>query len=233
MEIKSNNFKVDKEGNMTCNNGKFLGGKIELFGGTKGNSNFVISKQSDYYESDFCEIVPGSIYADNRTGTSSGFYANGNNANKHGYLYCDEKGGSIVLGGNTASDISLRANEGSKPEIICYGDIYAENYLYTSLAERKKNIEKFEENALKIIKKIDIYKYHFKNEKNTDKKHIGFIIGDKYKYSKEVTSIDNKGVDSYAFTSLCCKAIQEQQKIIEEQGEKIKELEGKINGSNS
>ena len=33
--------------------------------------------------------------------------------------------------------------------------------------------------------------------------------------------------------SILWKAVQEQQKIIEEQGEKIKELEGKINGSNS
>ena len=36
------------------------------------------------------------------------------------------------------------------------------------------------------------------------------------KYSKEVTSTDNQGVDNYSFTSLCCKAIQEQQELIEQ-----------------
>ena len=85
-------------------------------------------------------------------------------------------------------------------------------------------------NALEILKQIDIYKYNLKNEKDTDKKHMGFVIGDNYNYSKEVTSLDNKGVDNYSFTSLCCKAIQEQQEIIEQLQEKIKEMEDRING---
>ena len=49
-----------------------------------------------------------------------------------------------------------------------------------------------------------------KSQEDKEKKHIGFVIGDNYNYSKEVTSIDNEGVDNYSFTSLCCKAIQEQ-----------------------
>ena len=94
----------------------------------------------------------------------------------------------------------------------------------TSLAEQKKNFEKMKDNALNIIKTIDIYKYNLKSEKDTDKKHIGFVIGDDYKYAKEVTSIDNTGVDNYSFTSLCCKAIQEQQAIIEQLKKEIEEL---------
>ena len=92
----------------------------------------------------------------------------------------------------------------------------------TSLAEQKKNFEKLQDNALETIKGIDIYKYNLKNEKDTDKKHIGFIIGDNYNYSKEVTSIDNQGVDNYSFTSLCCKAIQELTAKIEKLENKIK-----------
>ncbi len=95
----------------------------------------------------------------------------------------------------------------------------------TSLESQKKNFEKMQDNALNIINDIDIYKYNLKSEEDTDKKHIGFVIGDNYKYSKEVTSNDNTGVDIYSFVSLCCKAIQEQQTQIEMLRNEIKEME--------
>ena len=101
----------------------------------------------------------------------------------------------------------------------------------TSLESEKKNFEKLK-NALDIIKTIDIYRYNLKTENDKDKKHIGFVIGDNYNYSKEVTSIDNTGVDNYSFTSLCCKAIQEQQKQIEELKKEIEKLKGEKNGEN-
>lgn len=40
------NFKIDTKGNMTCNNGTFNGGKIELVGGTENNAQFNIYKDS-------------------------------------------------------------------------------------------------------------------------------------------------------------------------------------------
>ena len=95
-----------------------------------------------------------------------------------------------------------------------------------SLKSRKKNFEKFSEKALNIIKEIDIYKYNLKVEKDTDKKHIGFVIGDEYNYSKEITNNENTGVDTYSFISLCCKAIQEQQEEIEELKKEINKLKG-------
>ena len=117
-----------------------------------------------------------------------------------------------------------------KFELIIGGDVQCENLTQTSLESKKKNFEKFE-NALSIIKDIDIYKYNLKHEKDTDKKHIGFIIGENYKYREEVTSQDNTGVDDYSFISLCCKAIQEQQKIIEDLQEKISKIEQTINSN--
>ena len=115
-----------------------------------------------------------------------------------------------------------------------YGDTSSKSYIadfgirtpsltQTSLAESKKNFEKLQDNALETIKNIDIYKYNLKSEKDTDKKHIGFVIGDNYNYSKEVTSIDNQGVDNYSFTSLCCKAIQELSQQVEELKKQLKE----------
>lgn len=95
----------------------------------------------------------------------------------------------------------------------------------TSLLENKKNIEKMQDSALDIIKNIDIYRYNLNSEKDEDKKHLGFVISEKYNYSKEVTSTDDKGVDNYSFTSLCCKAIQELTQKVEQLQEKIKKME--------
>lgn len=94
----------------------------------------------------------------------------------------------------------------------------------TSLESQKKNFEKLK-NGLDIIKNIDIYKYNLKSEENNTKKHIGFVIGDKYNYSKEITSAENDGADIYSFVSVCCKAIQEQQEEIEMLKDKISKLE--------
>ena len=97
----------------------------------------------------------------------------------------------------------------------------------TSKAELKKNFEKLE-NALDIINKTDIYKYNLKNEEDTCKKHIGLVIGDNYKYSKEITSNKNDSVDLYSMISVCFKAIQEQQKQIETLQTKIEKLEKEV-----
>lgn len=130
-------------------------------------------------------------------------------------------GGTLSIMANALVMMSNYSSSSMTPD-----EISAPKITQTSIAEKKKNFEKLQDNALDIIKKIDIYKYNLKSEKDTDKKHIGFVIGKDYNYSKEVTSIDNTGVDNYSFTSLCCKAIQEQQKQIEELNTKIIQLKG-------
>ena len=94
-----------------------------------------------------------------------------------------------------------------------------------SLESMKKNFEKLE-NGLDIVKSTEIYKYNFKSQKDNDKKHIGFIIGNDYKYSKQITSTNNEGADTYAMVSVAYKAIQEQQELIEQLQNEIKELKG-------
>jgi len=91
-----------------------------------------------------------------------------------------------------------------------------------SLKELKKDFKELP-SGLDIIRDIDIYKYKYKGQ-DGDKDHIGFVIADDYKYSKEVTNDKNDGVDLYSFVSVCCKAIQEQQKEIEELKEEINKL---------
>ena len=182
--IKSTNFNVDKDGNMTCKNANvtgtitssnatITGGKVTL----KGSGSVIGVWGSG---SEYSQIDPATIAL---------FYDGSN------YIYMGAESGQAYI------------------ELISgYSSTYISNSGITT--------------ALEIIKNIDIYKYNLKNEKDTDKKHIGFVIGDNYNYSKEVTSIDNEGVDNYSFTSLCCKAIQEQQEQIEQMKKEIKELKG-------
>lgn len=93
----------------------------------------------------------------------------------------------------------------------------------TSLQSQKKNFEKYS-GALEEINNIDIYKYNLKSEEDTTKKHLGFVIGDDFNYSKVITNDGNTGVDIYSMTSLCLQAIKEQQKEIEELRKEINSL---------
>lgn len=169
------------------------------------------------------------------TGTRVFKVENSTNANQRVYITDT----ALVVDGSSQLDrasigilddndgvVSVSSSSGSVTDILGTG-ITTPKLTQTSLESQKKNFEKMQNNALNIIRNIDIYKYNLKNEEDTDKKHIGFVIGDNYKYSKEVTSLDNTGVDTYSFISLCCKAIQEQQEIIEQLENKIKEMEGK------
>ena len=101
----------------------------------------------------------------------------------------------------------------------------------TSLEENKKNFEIFK-NALDIIDDIDLYKYNLKIEDDNHKKHIGFVIGENYKYSSEITAVDDNGkeigVDNYSMTSLCLQAIKEQQEIIKKLQNEVKNLKERL-----
>lgn len=95
----------------------------------------------------------------------------------------------------------------------------------TSLSTVKKNFEKYT-GALEEIENIDVYKYNLKSEEDTTKKHLGFVIGNDFNYSKVITNNDDTGVDIYSMTSLCLQAIKEQQQEIEKLKEEINSLKG-------
>ena len=205
------NFKVDTNGNMECNNGKFNGGKISLQGGTEENPNFEIKGTESN-----ALITPNKI----RIGNGSKYISAG----------IDTVPMISMLGDNTSLqfyDNLNKLNIEVSDLYVVNGIVHAQNFNYDSIEKLKKNIMPFSENAVELIKNIDIYEYNFKSEKDKTKKHIGFVIGDKYKYSKEITSNDNTGVDLYSFVSVCCKAIQEQQEQINKLQNKIEELEAR------
>ena len=133
----------------------------------------------------------------------------------------DTSGGNLSIMPNALVMMSNYNSSSMTPD-----EISAPTITQTSLEEKKKNFEKMKDNAIEIINGIDIYRYNLKTENDKDKKHIGFVIGDKYNYSKEVTSLDNTGVDTYSFVSLCCKAIQELHAQIGNMHKEIEKLKG-------
>lgn len=213
ISINSDNLKVDKNGNITLYS--------EVRGAGDGSTSLTMqTRNTDNIAKLFPNLLhfrksDSSCYIGN-LGWPAIFMKNYNNTNQIAMQISDTLGASIRLGDDNNNAIVAINLEG----------ITTPTLTQTSLAEQKKNFEKMQDNAIEIIKNIDIYKYNLKSEKDTDKKHMGFVIGDEYNYSKEVTSLDNKGVDNYSFTSLCCKAIQEQQELIEQLQKEIKQLKG-------
>ena len=114
---------------------------------------------------------------------------------------------------------------GESSETLIDSDMVQSPYFnQVSLKEYKKDFEKLD-NALSIIKNTDIYKYHLKSQDDKEQKHIGLVIGDEFKYSKEILSPKQNGIDLYSMISTCFKAIQEQQEQIEELEKRIEKLE--------
>lgn len=168
-----------------------------------GNKNLIIGNT----KSNYVALDPGEISLWNTSGGNLSIMPN-----------------ALVMMDNYNSS-SITPNEINTPKLTA-DEISAQKINQSSLEEKKKNFEKMKDNALEIINGIDIYRYNLKTENDKDKKHIGFVIGDKYNYSKEVTSLDNTGVDTYSFVSLCCKAIQELHAQIGNMHKEIEKLKG-------
>ena len=120
-------------------------------------------------------------------------------------------------------------------EISCNGNINAFGHIYCnngvepfSLAEKKRDIEKYNNKALNEVLNTDIYYYNYKDDKQDIKRRVGAIIGEDYKCSKEIVGTEGKGIDIYSMLSLSYKAIQEQQELIEKQNNTIKDLQYRI-----
>lgn len=221
--IDSDNFKMTNEGNLTCNNGTMKnvnidGGKITMTGAQNIRRLIIKTDEEDCVAS----IAPYQMVMtrkDTLNNSQSILEAGGLTVYDNNYNY------SSVYGSNgfyctSNNEITIHAS-GSNGTISCV------SLTQTSLEKNKKNFEKLD-NALDIIKNTDIYKYHLKNQNDNEKKHIGFVIGDDYNYSKEVTSTNNDGADIYSMASVCFEAIKEQQKEIENLKKEIKVLKEMI-----
>ncbi len=167
-----------------------------------------------------------------RNGAGSNSFRVGNRENN--CLFTDE--GSVHC--NTITCLRLTAlGEASISEgltmrgdlKVTSGHIYCNNGVEPfSLAEKKKNIEKYNHKAIEEIKNTDIYYYNYKEDEETCKKRVGAIIGKNYNCSKEIIGTQGKGIDIYSMLSISYKAIQEQQEQIEQLQEKDKQKDKTI-----
>ena len=209
MTIVSDNFNVDKYGNV----------KIQDEGQAGNTSLTIISNENQTYQ------LKNLIRSDGI------FMSNGNQTLPDSLIYMSTVGTGrpqISLSyykNNSDENLLLSSNyivlrDGTIETTISPSGIKTPTLTQTSLAISKKNFEKLE-NALEIISNTDIYKYHLKSQNDDDKKHIGFVIGNKFNYSKDITSEKNDGVDIYSMVSVCLQAIKEL-------NNKIKILEEKI-----
>lgn len=136
--------------------------------------------------------------------------------------------GNAHFNGDVVADDWLYGYAGIHSDGYVSGEAFIDN----SREEIKTNIKKYDKKAIDIIKKTDIYEFNYKNKEKFNKKSIGFVIGDKYNYSKEITAVDDDGkeigANLYSMVSISYKAIQEQQEIIERQQKVIQKLQNRI-----
>lgn len=271
--IKSTNFSVDKNGNITAKGGTIGGfaletnkfnttingvydfnvfdAKLALISSTYGINlstnlfnlyNMDGNDEIDIFDAG--EILSIALEKKNNTKKTTGtFEINTNNPKnfisvKHG----NELAVSIGVGGINTSVLAVETMictalndtlnsprilfNGQGGDIYADGEITARDISNTSLESIKKNIIKFH-NALDIIKNSEIYEYNFKTEEDTDKKHIGFVIGEKYNTPSIVKSSNGKAIESYSMSSINWRGLQQILEIIENMDKRLLVLEGK------
>lgn len=210
--IKSNNFNVDKNGNMTCSNATMNNVTI------KGN-NMVYEPANEEYQS-FKILNP---IMKNISNTMSWYtnVINEGGTNKVTLYAEDDYDNCFITVENAINQTNIYPHAIDTPIIN-----------QTSRESVKKNIEEYKENALEIVNNSKIYDYNFKFEKDTDKKHKGFVIGDlggNYATPEQVISKNGQGIDTYTMTSILWKAVQELNEKVEKQDKLIKLLLEKLN----
>ena len=193
--ISSTNFNVDKNGNMTCNNANvsgtitssnatITGGKIKVSG--VGSAGDLLRVENSNNSSEFSYIQP----------VGAGFVGSGGRID-------------IVAEGDSSSRSNIDVRDSDGISSIYGSEIRTPKLTQTSLESIKKDISKFNKHATDIINNSDIYEYNLKSDKDTDKKLIGFVIGNNYKTPTEVISKTGQAIEHGSAIGILWKAIQE------------------------
>lgn len=217
IEIDSNNFKLDCNGNVEAKNATISGGYIDLC--TTDDTKTSAFLQIRNIESINEKLEAGSsFFRLSAKDNSAMIDMNINNYDDSGQIVPDF---SISDSYNNATVI---AADGVSTKNIWY-----ENLIPLSQEKKKKNIKKADINASNIILNSEIYTFNYKKDGKNEKERYGFVIGKKYKTPEEVI-YQNKGVDLYSMVSIVWKGMQEQQEEIEELKKEIKKLKEAQNG---
>ncbi len=110
-----------------------------------------------------------------------------------------------------------------------WGTVYAQNNLNTSDLKLKKNVHKMTEEILPQLLQLRPTTYQFKSQEDHSKKSIGFIAQEVEKINPDwVIAPENEDgyylVNYDNFSVLAIKAIQEQQKLINELSTELEEV---------
>ena len=202
--ISSNNFNVTKNGNITANNAVFNNMSCN-------NGN----------------IVGGSIILEDDN--DANFTINGSVSGWGSFqLYAYSHAITIQQGNDSFLSLGM-IKVGNY--LMGYLRVNSQNGQNTTIRADRIDTpalnQTSSEKAIEKIKNSDIYSYNLKFEEDTDKKHIGFVIGNKYKTPKEVISKEGNAVELYSAIGILWKAVQEQQEQIEQLQKRLKKLEEK------
>ena len=208
--ITSTNFNVDSSGNMSCNNAQMNDTTLHNLTIT---GNDVIYRPSNASYQQFRVEKPGDSSQYSFIDWYSLRLGYNPNNNAKILLACD--------GSESYIDVQKGA---SGAQLTSTG---VQTY---SQAKRKKDFERLND-ALLQIKNTDIYKYHYKEQKEDEKKLIGMVIGKDFNYSSDVTNLDENGeevsVNLYSMIGISWAAIKELSQKVEELENKLKEKEEK------
>lgn len=171
------------------------------------------------------EIKPFNILMKNPQKGHEVYIANNDNG---AWVRLSSSGKTITMlnDGDVFTQIDL--TDGINTTTIRPSEIITPKLTQTSLESIKKNISKFVKNATDIINSSDIYEYNLKSDKDTDKKLIGFVIGDNYKTPSEVIDKNGQAVSLYSAIGILWKGFQEQQVKIEKLEERVEQLEKEV-----
>lgn len=215
--IKSNNFNVDKNGNLVCKNASIIGGIIRLSSENQNNPKLITTDANN--SSIYATYGPwGQELYKGGTKVSTITQTEGDNGYYGATLYMKDTLGNYGSLGYDA--IKVRSTAGNSSSMTA-STVSSQNFDNNSLFEMKENIEKIEnENIIDLIKNTDICKFNYKGQKQ---QNIGLIIGGGFNTPNEVLNQEKNSINLYSMISLAWKAVQELTEKVENLENKSKE----------
>ncbi len=106
------------------------------------------------------------------------------------------------------------------------GDCKAMSWTTGSKAEWKEDIKEYEDGALNKVLDSTVYRYKLKKHgKDTDGRHIGFVIGSGYNVAPDLLDYQKSSIDMYSAIGIAYKAIQELNEQVQNLKERLKKYE--------
>lgn len=245
--IDSDNFKLEKNGDMTCSNATLTKGTLKFY---DSHGTWVATQSVTYVGDIGQEALHLQIQESDKPSLLISFENNPlhlikasristnrleNMSTSSGYAGFIEIGSAAKLSNLLVN--TIQPSETTSPQINFTADIYTPKRVlgseFVNVSEKrlKENIHKLKGNskkktitrkALDIVENTDICEYNFKGNEH---KQIGVIIGNGYNTPDEILSEDKKGVDLYTMISILYKAFQEQNEEIQNLKERLNKYE--------